>query len=136
MFWRIADFPELDHLTAQERAHLFAQVPWWTYPTILFRSITPSVIGGVIAAAPFDNFRGPSNAAIAIFAIIVCTGSAVLYILQLSRLRTVMRKTIIAELHGRRPPFCFACGYDLRGNDAAVCPECGQVVLNYPTGVT
>jgi len=39
------------------------------------------------------------------------------------------RRQRLRALHGR----CPACGYDLRGNDSAACPECGSPFPVTPT---
>ncbi|NOX58575.1 MAG: hypothetical protein GXP29_06925 [Planctomycetes bacterium] len=41
-----------------------------------------------------------------------------------------------SELIMSDKPICQGCEYDLRGNESAVCPECGEEVSDYPPWVT
>jgi hypothetical protein len=50
------------------------------------------------------------------------------YLYQMTRTRRVMRRAIAEALNGERPPFCFACGYNLQGCTGEKCPECGIIV--------
>jgi hypothetical protein len=127
MHWLISRFPELDHLEPDQRAHLLRQVPWWTYPLIIGRAVIAALLIGVIAGVWLAAALGVSIAALAVMPLAagIATG---LYGYQLARVRGVMRRAIADGFRGKRMPFCFECGYDLRGLDAPRCPECGSPV--------
>jgi hypothetical protein len=136
ILWRIGDFPELEHLTPGQRAGVLARVPWWTYPIIVTRAvIAGAFVGGIVAGSLASMAQPPEVVAVG-SALALALSSIGLYALQLARLRVLVRKSIADALRGERPPFCFACGYDLRGSDAACCPECGQTIANSAAGAT
>jgi hypothetical protein len=127
MLWRISEFPELDHLETGERADVLRRVPGWTYPLLVARA----VVGGLLAGGTVGMFvaRRPNEV---IFMTTLCAAglvAVVIYQLQLKQLRRLMREELAKGFHGTRPPFCFSCGYDLRGTTGWHCPECGQGVL-------
>jgi hypothetical protein len=129
MFWRIGDFPELDHLDPQQRSALLARVPGGTYPAMVLRAVViASIASGVILRSlhlSFPDVEGAAKVAWFVSFPIFLAGG---YLYQISRVRRVTRRAIADALDGERPPFCFACGYDLRGSDAVRCPECGGAV--------
>jgi hypothetical protein len=127
MVWLISQFPELDHLEADQRAQVLARVPWWTYPLVTASAIVPAILlSAAIGACVAIGLR--SIAAAIIIVPLTATTAIGLYAYQLSRLRTTMRRAIADAFRGERLPFCFECGYNLRDSDAARCPECGGPV--------
>jgi hypothetical protein len=125
MHWTIAQFPELDHLTPEQRAALLRGVPWWTYRVIRGRALVVGlIVGGVVFGSTWDVLRSDLRM-ISTTAAAVATMVGV-YLLQMSHLRRLMRVEIAAAFKGERPPFCFHCGYDLRAGVEPRCPECGQ----------
>jgi predicted Zn-ribbon and HTH transcriptional regulator len=72
---------------------------------------------------------GSDDAAVAVF--VVAEGGAAVWLYQvvLQRVRAAMRTEIAEGFLGRRPPFCFGCGYDLRAFTDDRCPECGRPIL-------
>lgn len=128
MLWTIGQFPELDHLGEDQRAAVLAQVPWWTYPLIVARSVLSAAVVGAIAAGVAAR-RVSVAAAAALFVAVAGGLATCFYLLQLRRVRVAMRHSIAEGFRGRRPPFCLACGYDLRGSAGTVlCPECGGAI--------
>jgi hypothetical protein len=124
MLWSIGQFPELDHLDPRERTRLLRRVPWWTYPMIVLLSVIVGALAGVVTAfIVADSWGRPAGAAT--FAVMAAVVAALIYYRLLCRLRFEMRKEIAAGFLGRRPPFCLACGYDLRASCEDRCPECG-----------
>jgi hypothetical protein len=132
MPWKISQFPELDHLDPHQRATLLAQLPWWTYPVLLLRAgmaagFAGIAVGGIVAQSVFQLFSGLTLALTALLSTAAAAGAGiVVYLGELNRLRTTMRAEIAKGFAGCRPPFCFACGYDLRTCGAPRCPECGK----------
>jgi hypothetical protein len=133
MIWRIAQFPELDHLDPDQRAAVLAQLPWWTYPLMWVRAI----LGGFSIASSACALIGFACIAMGLgpdlgflLAVIPATILAAvgLYLLYLRDVRENLRATIADAYAHERPPFCFACGYDLRASDATHCPECGKLI--------
>ena len=128
VLWTIGQFPELDHLDAGSRAEVLRRVPWWTYPLIVMRAILGAgLLAGVVGGIPVKSFD-PRAAMVGSFAIGVIV-AVPFYSFQLSRLRVELRKEIAKSFRGKQPPFCFGCGYDLRGANSTSCPECGQPVV-------
>jgi hypothetical protein len=76
-----------------------------------------------VAGTSFSPFT------LTLLALVAASAAVYIYLAELNRLRTTMRAEIAKAFAGQRPPFCFACGYDLRACDAPRCPECGK-----PTG--
>ena len=127
MYWLINQFPELDHLEPDQRAHVLARIPWWTYPLLAASAVIPAIIlGGLIAA--WLAFDASSTTAAIVSIPIAATAAIALYARQLSRVRTAMRTVIAEAFRDQRLPFCFHCGYNLRDSTAARCPECGHPV--------
>jgi hypothetical protein len=124
MAWTISRFPELDHLSPAQRSALMAAVPRWTYRVIVWRGV---FCGVIVFGAVFGSTRDVLSSDVAVIAGLVAMVATVvaLYWLQMKRVRRLMRAEIAAMLKGERPPFCFGCGYDLRGSGEGRCPECG-----------
>jgi hypothetical protein len=130
MHWHISQFPELDHLEPDQRAHVLRQVPWWTYPIVIARAVIPSLVVGAIAGVWMaDTLRWYAAALVLPIAVALAAG---LYGYQLARVRSIMRRVIADGFRGERMPFCFKCGYDLRGLASIRCPECGSDVHDAP----
>ncbi len=131
IYWLISRFPELHHLDPVEKAKVLDGMPWWTYPLIIFRaSVVAMIIGGIAASvawsiASFPHESGPFLATFIFVAFVVWMK---VYIVNLSRLRGVIRLEIAKAFRGQKPPFCFSCGYDLRGTTGSACPECGSAI--------
>jgi hypothetical protein len=127
--WTISSLPELGTFTPSERRLLIAHaVPWRTRIWLFLR---PVILGlaavlVVIPALSFFRFdRAASHGAIPVWA-----GTAILvYILQVRSLRRQLRDQIREMLKCQRSPICLHCGYDLRGTNADVCPECGRSTI-------
>ena len=124
MIFTLGQFPELDHLDPDQRAQVLGRVPWWTYPVLVGRSVVIGLVAMILLVAPWagDIFGRAANT-ICLAAIIAVGVGA--YFAQLRRLRGVVRRSIAAHFRRRRPPFCFACGYDLHAFTGPRCPECG-----------
>lgn len=128
VFWTIGQFPELDHLDAGQRAELLRRVPWWTYPQIILVALFGGAAGaGVLAAIAFEAVG--ARVAVAAFVVVGASAALWIYLVLLRRVRGAMRKEVAAGFLGRRPPFCFGCGYDLRVVGDERCPECGREIL-------
>jgi len=131
VLWTLAQFPELDHLDPAARAQLLRRVPWWTYPLIVVRAVFGAgLLAGIAAGIVLQSFE-PQVTAAALAAVAV-TVAVWFYVLQLRRLRIELRKEVAERFRGQRPPFCFECGYDLRGLTMPSCPECGKPVVAGP----
>jgi len=135
MPWLISRFPELQHLEPSQRAQLLGQLPWWTYPQIVIRSLLVALcivglIGGfILQGLDWDKRLILSGIIELVFAVIF-------YRQQLKVFRSFVRLEIAKAFEGQRPPFCFGCGYDLRGSTQSACPECGKPIEPGPTTVT
>ena len=123
MFWTFGAFPELEHLEPDERKQLLAQTSWWTYPLLITSSALPALAVAAAATALAAQSAFPGAAMFWAVLIIVSVG---VYQILLRHVRRIMRGTIIEGFAGQRPPFCFRCGYDLRGIHDGSCPECGN----------
>jgi len=128
MYWSIGQFPELEHLDPWQRARVLRKTPWWTYPLIVLRSVLPALALTTMAAGTaWITFKWDATA---LAYVLVAPAAAVgLYLFQIARLRVAVRNELARRFSGRRPPFCFSCGYNLRGTRGAFCPECGGKVL-------
>jgi hypothetical protein len=124
MLWKVSQFPELEHLEPGQRAAVLRRVPWWTYWVMVVRAyLLGSMIATVVGAV---GLRGLPWALTIVTVVVVGVTTGVWYYLrQIGDLRGRMREQIAIEFSGRRPPFCFGCGYDLRGSGGETCPECG-----------
>ncbi len=127
MFWTIGQFPELDHLDAQQRRAVLAQVPWWTYPVMVSRAILLGTLLGVAGGMLVSAWARSRVVGVGFVPVGVLV-AVVDYLGSLRRTRMAMRGEIVAGFRDQRPPFCFECGYDLRGSDAGRCPECGWAI--------
>jgi hypothetical protein len=129
MVWTIGQFPELDHLEPQARAKLLRRVPWVTYPQMILLAVVGAVAAAGSAALIAYALFGSERTAVVAFVLVEASAAAGLYQVVLRRVRAAMRAEIAAGFLGRRPPFCFGCGYDLRGFSDGRCPECGRPIL-------
>jgi hypothetical protein len=132
MTWRISDFPELAHLDPDQRARVLARVPSWTYPIIIARAGLVGAIAGLLAGGLTTASTRPDLATIVGLALAIVVGLRT-YLWQMDGLRTTMRRTIAEGFSGQRLPFCFECGYDLRGSKNLQCPECGRPTRDAPS---
>lgn len=84
------------------------------------------IAGGVIVSiiAGVVSLSSPTLTLLLIGCIFVTV--PVLYQFTLLRVRAALRYTVMKAYRGERVPFCFNCGYDLRGVDSEHCPECGS----------
>jgi hypothetical protein len=122
--WTIAQFPELDHLTPDQRTTLLRNIPRWTYAVIVARSLILGVMPVALVVAAWWHGLGPDRALLCLgLAPVIATAC---YRLQLREVRVIMRNEIAQSFRGQRPPFCFHCGYDLRASAETRCPECGR----------
>jgi hypothetical protein len=127
MAWLISRFPELEHLEPEQRAQLLKGLPWWTYPQLIGRAVLGALlIAGVLGGALWSSVD--RQAAFILGSIVAVVFGVWFYHQQLSVLRSFVRLEIAKAYSGERPPFCFKCGYDLRGSNEAACPECGKAV--------
>ena len=129
MLWTIGQFPELDHLDPAQRKELLRRVPWWMYPQMaILAAVGAAGIAGAAAAVTY-GVAGSERAAVAVFVVAEGASAVALYQVVLQRVRRAMRAEIAEGFSGRRPPFCFGCGYDLRAFTDDCCPECGRMVV-------
>lgn len=127
MAWLISRFPELEHLEPHQRTQLLKALPWWTYPQLIARAgLGALVVAGMLGGALWHSAGGQAALILALAAALIF--GAWFYHQQLSVLRSFVRLEIAKAFSGERPPFCFRCGYDLRGSKEAACPECGKAV--------
>jgi hypothetical protein len=124
MLWSIGQFPELRHLDPAQRKQVLRRVPWWTYPLMMVLSMMAGLPVAIAATLLLSNDSAATG--IFIFLFTMALAGLCLYQYQLRRLRTAMRRAIQDGFAGQRPPFCFGCGYDLRGVRSDACPECGS----------
>ena len=62
----------------------------------------------------------------------ICGGLSTWIVFRLGRRQ--MQASIRTQLRERGLPVCLRCGYDLRGNESGVCPECGTAHDGEPCG--
>ena len=124
--WLISQFPELDHLTAEDRRRVLRAVPLWTYPYVIASSIFFAAIAAMFPVGLLIYVtRVAANVGFLLFGMAWLVLAGYFYAVQLRTIRRSMRSEIVRRCHGERLPFCFACGYDLRGGTPERCPECG-----------
>jgi hypothetical protein len=135
IYWRISSFPELNHLDPVEKADALSRIPGWTYPLIIFGSFAVAMVVGGIAAAIASVItlaRGSRDAGpawtLSIFSLVGWATWLAAYLWQIRRVRRAMRGEIARAFRGQKPPFCFACGYELRATTGGACPECGSAI--------
>jgi hypothetical protein len=126
MYWLISQFPELDHLEPEQRQLLLARVPWQTYPLLTLGALIQAIFAGAgIAVAWIALGFGWDAAVLPVMAVVVLVIAIVRYQFQLRQIRRELREVVARAYWGRRLPFCFRCGYDLRQSNSIHCPECG-----------
>ena len=106
-----------------------SRLPWWVRSEGVFLLTIPvaSVLGVGAGLYIYGAFASSSMLTRAIvqacvFGVAWAAAKAVLTILRLRRMRRELR----VELQKRGVPICIPCGYDLRGQSEARCPECGK----------
>jgi len=134
MYWLIRHFPEFGYLDPAQRAQVLRRIPWWTYPIMIARSFAGGILGALILMVPFVSISPIRSSGLAtLFAAasmsLFAGFSIAFYIMQMRSLRIALRKAIADGFRGEHPPFCFACGYDLRAATTAVCSECGRPTI-------
>ena len=133
MHWTIGQFPELDHLAPDERAALLRRVPWWTYPVVIVRAAVGALVFGGSAVLALSVVRARTHVVFIAFVAVTAVAAVALYLQELNALRRAVRREVAEGFRGRRPPFCFGCGYDLRACRTSLCPECGRDVTGQGT---
>lgn len=131
MFWRIESFPEMQHLSSEDRKRLVRDCAPRRY---LFGMIMESLLwgGGYVAAVsggvtycmgmPDVLIGGASWGGFVL-------GAALVYQFKLIRLRGQMRIHLEKLARQQRLPMCLNCGYDHEGLVSDTCPECGMRLL-------
>lgn len=131
MIWRIGQFPELEHLDAEDRRAVLRNVRWWVYPLLLLRAFTCAVLAmvglGLMSVLLFGIWDMPVPA--------IPTGLLTLiflviaYLYQINSVRRTMRAEIRELVARCGSPLCLSCGYDVRGSPGSRCPECGAPIV-------
>ncbi len=127
MYWRVGQFPELNHLTAEERERILRHLPRSTYFLMVARAFVVTVVVALLTGARLAKVS-PALCLTTIAAVSL-GGTVVVYQLQIRHFRRVMRRSIAMAFRGERLPFCLGCGYDLRGSNSDACPECGAMTI-------
>src|SRR4051812_35217918 len=99
--WLISRFPELDHLEPHQRAQVMRQVPWWTYPLIVARAVFPSLLVSVPLGVWLAMVLRTRSAALVSIPIAAALATG-LYLYQLARVRSTMRRVIADAFRGQR----------------------------------
>lgn len=119
LYWRIRSFPELDHLTEQQKSTLLKQFVGWR---LLTKQIARCLLFGVVATALVASFSW-------LFAFPVGIAVALaIYLFEIGCVRVDLQTQIIEAYRGSQLPICLNCGYDLREIKTKQCPECGKGV--------
>ena len=125
MFWLISRFPELEHLSPEQRAVLLSRLPRWFHLKLVLRSLLIGLLPSVVVAAlSIDRLDWPINPGLAVLAPWALAG-ALIYQWQIARVRGHLRRSLKTLLKGDTAPFCLNCGYNLTANHSEICPECG-----------
>ena len=123
MYWRISRFPELGHLSEDDRDTPIRNAGGRrTYIRVIAQGVFFGLIFGIITAqttpaAPW--IRGLAGGAVLV---VVAVGW---YQFILWRMRIAMRLAIMDGLEGERVPTCLKCGYNSREASQDRCTECG-----------
>jgi DNA-directed RNA polymerase subunit RPC12/RpoP len=135
--WATSRFPELNHLTAEQRQQLLGKIRHTRVTVhLIAQGVTLGVVGGLVVG--FGTLDGTvavigstsellirSACALVVAGVVGC----VVYQVQLHRIRSEVRSTIKRELEGERVPVCLNCGYDVQGARDPRCPECGAGIV-------
>ncbi|MHC4990328.1 MAG: hypothetical protein ACYTGC_05045 [Planctomycetota bacterium] len=134
-YWSLSSIPELQHLPVRARRELLRRaVPMRTRVIMVVNPLLRGMIAQLIVVLLIAVTLGANRQEILVVAGLatIILVSLVSYLLQVRRIRGHIRREIIEQLAGERPPFCFGCGFDLRGTDAEQCPECGAPTVLPP----
>lgn len=126
LYWRISSFPELEHLSEQDRAQVIKRcVPWRIWLGLMVRCFA---VGGVCSllltglAAGLLELPGLSP----LFECSLPVTLIVLYQVQMILIRGSLRTFLEKAARTEPLTFCIGCGYNLIGNKSDRCPECGR----------
>ncbi len=132
MYWRISSFPELDHLSADERQLLLRRHAGrrWTVKIIAFAMMA----GFVLSLAAMGILAAVQPVPLAPY-LIGCTflaGSVITYQVSMMIIRAQLRSVLADTARRERLPMCLKCGYNLKGIASTRCPECGYHLSTPP----
>lgn len=127
MYWRIRSFPELEHLTDDERDALLREHSGQrtvTTISLVARSIALGILLGVLMM-PFLRLFLDVRGVMWITPIGTLLCMAMVYQFHLIRIRGQLIMYLEQASKRDRLPMCLKCGYNLRGITSERCPECG-----------
>jgi hypothetical protein len=94
MHWKISQFPELDHLDAEQRAALLRGVSRWTYTIVVLRAVFAGIVAGgatcEVAAVAVPSLAGFGGTVVAIFLVGAAAGGLGTYVVQLRLMRVTL----------------------------------------------
>lgn len=145
MYWRICSFPELEHLTEEERKRIVREnVPPRYMILIVVRSlgagvmtlfVTLLVVGSSVGSYWRTMVAYMGQLVVGMIALLALV-SVFAYQFQLISLRRHLRMYLEEVAKRQRLPMCLNCGYNLEGLKGQVCPECGKRIATPATGPT
>jgi hypothetical protein len=128
MFWRISSFPELEHLSDENRREILHKaragwrVAWLIIASAIAGAGVSSCLVGTLLAT---NSIAPTFGVVA-FASLWFFSAAALYQIDLIRIRGQLRIYLEKAAQSQQLPLCLNCGYDITGLTGRRCPECGK----------
>jgi hypothetical protein len=126
VLWRIRDLPELGHLTFEERRRLIrSTIPRDQIMWMWARCAGLGVVAGFMVAGLIDHFSALSSFGIAISCVFGGIITIALFQVYMLIIRNQVRLTLRRGLKPSELPVCLRCGYVIRGQVDAGCPECG-----------
>lgn len=139
MYWRISRFPELQHLSEEERRALLRERVGRGFTARLALSCVSRglflgllIALAILIATATVSPTSPSYLVPLVVVFAWLSASLCLYQFFMIRIRGQLRGYFQEEqLKGRRSPVCLSCGYAVHQSQTA-CPECGRAVLADP----
>ena len=125
LYWTISSIPELGHLSGRERrAFVRKVIPFVTRLRLVARPIILGFAAGLLTVLILRIFWRPGFGPYLTWCTIALV-AVVIHLLQVRQIRLDIRRHIQKAFAGQRSPICLTCGFDLRGTERGVCPECG-----------
>ena len=128
MIWSIRQFPELEHLSDEQRELLLKRVPFGFTIRVLIKS---TVMGTIVIGLVRSLFASIFSPAFSAYMFLIVPVLAIWIYLNLLRdTRRQLRTEVARAFAGERLPFCLNCGYDFQGLHSDKCPECGSAAIS------
>ena len=126
-YWRFDSFPELQHLSHDDRKRLLREhVGAFTRATLVLRALLLGIASGMLMTIIAASIGLQLRSLGVILALSSVAGTVPAYAHYVHRVRGHLRAYLEEAAKKERLPMCLHCGYDLTGNTSGLCPECGE----------